>query len=1575
MPSTVTWATGVSDDWNTSSAWVGGIVPNSGSIDALINAASTSSYTVTIASGAADIADAVTLDNAAATLAVAGTLDFSSGTTRALNATQGMVQLNSGFITGAQTISGLVVGSGQFNGSATLVNNGTLQANGGTNVTLFVVQTMNNKGTLLAKNGFLGIEGFGITNLSGSTLTGGTYISQGFGTADNILAFGFNFDATLAVDAANIILDGAASEIEGYTGPTGVSDAFQPIEQQLQTIASGGTLQLLNNRGYTTTKSLKDDGVVVLQGGTLNNGSFTLGVTGALSGSGVVNGGIANQGVIVANGGALDLTTQVTGTGDFTVTSGSTLILNGATPTNLNNSGTVYDVSGLLDVTGLLSGKGTVVVQNGGTLEFAGTTAQNVAFSGSNATLKLDNFAGYSGTLAGFTQGDTIVLAGTSATKAFVSGSTLVVMNNSSTVDTIQLAGSYAPSASFSVANVGSNAVVSNISGAPFRQDFQFTILPVNDTVGLGSTEDAQIVADLNAAALDWSQYLTGHTTLRIQLNILPGTKGSELANASSTINISNSTTLDGRLLDIPSSLIALNTGNYAPDITSDITVNLLAGNLGSLYVNLTPTPTPIGSVPSGQIDLVTIFRHELAHGFGFGGLTDSTGSLGSQETLFDHFIQNIGGTIVFTGPSAEAAYGALLGTGTAMPVPLTTLANREAFAHFANSTLDVNATDLMSGLGLPPATQRDISLMDLAVLQDIGAPVTVGVQPAAPVPRTLGWTGLSSSNFATAQNWNDSTNGLNPAAAAPGSIDAAQFTSGGGTITGTGTAATLLFLGANAWTVTSSASLVTAGGVNVGTTGTGTLTVNGTASITSQGTADIISGAAGNAALATVSGKGSAWNSTGELTVGDQGTGTLIVTKQATVGATAQPSLDAAVLGASLGGEGWLQVTGTASAFTALGQLDVGQSGTGHLLVENQGTVRTGGNAAVDASQGFDIAQAAGGAGDVTVTGSKSLLSNTGRFVVGGFGFGILLIESGGTVVTTPGTVAGLAGAVVAAQGGSDGSGVSVTGAGSDWQITGKLAVGNAAAGSLAITAGGTVTAGQMDEGVLAGGSGIVSVVGVGSNLTLAGQLTIGDAASGELLILNNATVNAANVDIGLQANGTGNVDIEGPGSLLNIANDLNIGETGVGVLTLGNNTELTVVNNLNIGANGVLNQFGGIIDPSVVNNTGRAGGKGAITATVSIVNTGTLFAASGTETLVAPVITGTGVLEIDTKGNLTINVGSVAATQTVTFTDGTGILTIGTLGGFGATIGDFITGDAIIVQGTSIASDSFDVSTHVLTLFDGSSTTIGTLQFGASVTGSNLVVNASGSIGTAPCFVAGTRISTERGEVAVEHLREGDRVQVVQRALSHPLPNPPPLRGRGSIVPSSAPPLPRSGGGLGRGLAQPVIWIGHRTVNCARHPEPRKVWPVRIAAGAFGPGRPFHDLWLSPDHALYINDVLIPVKHLINGSSIEQVPMDEVTYYHVELREHAVLLAEGLPAESYLDTGDRSNFVNGGGPIPLYPDFASRVWEAEGCAQLVVTGPELDAARRWVNGLARCTVPSTPLAMGLKHTLVSAA
>ena len=136
--------------------------------------------------------------------------------------------------------------------------------------------------------------------------------------------------------------------------------------------------------------------------------------------------------------------------------------------------------------------------------------------------------------------------------------------------------------------------------------------------------------------------------------------------------------------------------------------------------------------------------------------------------------------------------------------------------------------------------------------------------------------------------------------------------------------------------------------------------------------------------------------------------------------------------------------------------------------------------------------------------------------------------------------------------------------------------------------------------------------------------------------------------------------------------------------------------------------------------------------------------------------------------------------------------------------------------------------------------------------------------------------------------------------------------------------------------------------------------VWPVRVRAGAFADNVPERDLWLSPDHSIYANGVLIPIKHLIDGATIAQVRRATITYWHVELPRHDIILAEGLPVESYLETGDRSAFSNGGEVLAMFPDFASRTWEAEGCAPLVVAGAELAALRDLVAARRRGTARS---------------
>ena len=84
-----------------------------------------------------------------------------------------------------------------------------------------------------------------------------------------------------------------------------------------------------------------------------------------------------------------------------------------------------------------------------------------------------------------------------------------------------------------------------------------------------------------------------------------------------------------------------------------------------------------------------------------------------------------------------------------------------------------------------------------------------------------------------------------------------------------------------------------------------------------------------------------------------------------------------------------------------------------------------------------------------------------------------------------------------------------------------------------------------------------------------------------------------------------------------------------------------------------------------------------------------------------------------------------------------------------------------------------------------------------------------------------------------------------------------------------------------------------------------------------------------------------------LVNGTTITRVEVDEVTYWHVELDSHDVILAENLPAESYLDMGNRCFFREADVvDLAAGPD-APVVAHADFCRPYVDRGPLLDAVR----------------------------
>ncbi len=160
--------------------------------------------------------------------------------------------------------------------------------------------------------------------------------------------------------------------------------------------------------------------------------------------------------------------------------------------------------------------------------------------------------------------------------------------------------------------------------------------------------------------------------------------------------------------------------------------------------------------------------------------------------------------------------------------------------------------------------------------------------------------------------------------------------------------------------------------------------------------------------------------------------------------------------------------------------------------------------------------------------------------------------------------------------------------------------------------------------------------------------------------------------------------------------------------------------------------------------------------------------------------------------------------------------------------------------------------------------------------------------------------------------------------------------------------------------GAARPVVWIGEGRVLATRGRR-NAATPVIVRKGALADNVPDRDLLVTKGHALYIDDVLIPVEFLVNHRSILwDDHAQEVSIYHVELETHDVLLANGAPAESYRDDGNRWLFRNGNLGWNLAPKPP--------CAPVLTGGSVVDAVWRRLldrggGRASKCRLPTTPI------------
>lgn len=329
-----------------------------------------------------------------------------------------------------------------------------------------------------------------------------------------------------------------------------------------------------------------------------------------------------------------------------------------------------------------------------------------------------------------------------------------------------------------------------------------------------------------------------------------------------------------------------------------------------------------------------------------------------------------------------------------------------------------------------------------------------------------------------------------------------------------------------------------------------------------------------------------------------------------------------------------------------------------------------------------------------------------------------------------------------------------------------------------------------------------------------------------------------------------------------------------------------------------------GGTIDADWLDITGSLSGNGSIDTVYATQIDGVVTAQGGELALSSNDISGSGSLEIASGATLALLGADPFSTHEpqIGFEGNSAelILAEGEQGLTSITNMSSFDGIDLLNVSTSFVSISGDV-VSVPSVYGEAAERFTITTAGSNLPALDVVSNgAGGSLiifgNEIPCFARGSGILTPQGYRPVEDLCPGDPVITAsgQRCV--------------------------------------VRWVGWRTVDLAGGAQPDES-PVIIRPHAFGPGKPFKPLKLSPLHCVYQDGILVPVKHLVNGATILQDKAAlAVTYYHVELDRHDILLAEGLACESYFCNGNREGLYHELGqrtpaPAPYAPHVTSGI------------------------------------------------
>ncbi|GCD55179.1 outer membrane protein [Acetobacter pasteurianus NBRC 3222] len=313
---------------------------------------------------------------------------------------------------------------------------------------------------------------------------------------------------------------------------------------------------------------------------------------------------------------------------------------------------------------------------------------------------------------------------------------------------------------------------------------------------------------------------------------------------------------------------------------------------------------------------------------------------------------------------------------------------------------------------------------------------------------------------------------------------------------------------------------------------------------------------------------------------------------------------------------------------------------------------------------------------------------------------------------------------------------------------------------------------------------------------------------------------------------------------------------------------------------------------------------------------------------------------ITIPSNQTVTFDATSSTLNSTIDFTGTSGNLELTNLsasnplaltitGNFGANISNvltFGTADNVSVANSKVTITAKPNQNTIINLADANNNALGTITVAgdpwglipasypnATIKGMSFRVIATprtdGSVTV--CFLADSMIATPKGTVAVQDLHEGDEVLTYANGVAS---------------------------------VSTLSWAGmaHCTVNPAL-PDDMAGYPVRILANAIADGVPYKDMLLTAEHCLFFNGMFIPARMLVNGSSIfYDKSITSYTYYHIETPDHAVIMADGMLTESYLDTGNRRSFTHKGNVIQL--GGAAKSWQADAAAPLCA---DWDAAK----------------------------